>query len=125
MTFFHLALLLWSSLLQWAYSVPLKRADNCPGYTASNVLRSSSSLTADLSLAGTACNIYGQDLQSLKFLAEWQTGKVSFLHNHASHMPTSRLRSGPAPSNLRNVMSWLLCYLLSSHNTCASFANRC
>jgi alpha-glucosidase len=59
--------------------VPLKRADSCPGYKASNVQRSDSSLTADLKLAGTACNIYSQDLQDLKFLAEWQTGMFRLL----------------------------------------------
>jgi hypothetical protein len=35
-----------------------------------------------LTLAGTACNTYGQDLKDLKFLAQWQTGMIDlpFLH---------------------------------------------
>lgn len=48
--------------------------DDCPGYTASNVVESDGKLTADLSLAGTACNIYGTDLKDLKLLVEYQTG---------------------------------------------------
>jgi hypothetical protein len=38
------------------------------------VQRSESSLTADLDLVGTPSNVFGEDLQDLKFLAEWQTG---------------------------------------------------
>ncbi|KAI0118233.1 glycosyl hydrolases family 31-domain-containing protein, partial [Nemania sp. FL0031] len=47
--------------------------DDCPGYTASNVVESDGKLTADLSLAGTACDIYGTDLTELKLLVEYQT----------------------------------------------------
>ncbi len=65
---------LWSSFLPWGSPVPLKRADSCLGYKASNVQRSDSKFTADLTLVGPECNIYGQDLHDLKFLAEWQTG---------------------------------------------------
>jgi alpha-glucosidase len=48
--------------------------DSCPGYTASNVKNDGSTVTADLALAGSACNIYGKDLTSLKLLVEYQTG---------------------------------------------------
>lgn len=49
----------------------------CPGYKASNVKESPNSLTADLQLAGTPCNTFGDDLQSLKLLVEYQTGTSS------------------------------------------------
>lgn len=49
--------------------------DTCPGYTASNVKNDGSTVTADLTLAGTACNAYGKDLKDLKLLVEYQTGK--------------------------------------------------
>ena len=42
--------------------------DVCPGYKASNVKRTPYGLTADLSLAGTACNVYGTDIESLSLL---------------------------------------------------------
>lgn len=46
----------------------------CPGYTASSVVVTESGLIADLSLAGTACNAYSEDLQELKLVVEHQTG---------------------------------------------------
>lgn len=53
-----------------------KRAslDACPGYTATNVQQNPQGVTADLSLGGPACNVYGQDLTNLKLLVEYQTG---------------------------------------------------
>lgn len=49
--------------------------ESCPGYTASNVQDNGSRVTADLALAGTACNVYGDDLTELKLEVEYQTGK--------------------------------------------------
>ncbi|KAJ4356810.1 uncharacterized protein N0V89_004847 [Didymosphaeria variabile] len=46
---------------------------SCPGYEASNVKDEGAKLTADLSLAGEACNAYGEDLTSLKLEVEYQT----------------------------------------------------
>lgn len=50
-------------------------ADSCPGYAASNVVKTDSSLTADLTLAGDACNAFGEDIKNLKLLVEYQTSK--------------------------------------------------
>lgn len=50
--------------------------DQCPGYEASNVVNTASTLTANLHLAGTACNVYGTDLKDLKLVVEYQTGRV-------------------------------------------------
>jgi alpha-glucosidase len=61
--------------VQWTQSAPLKRADDCPGYTASNVENTDGGITADLTLAGAACNVYGTDLHDLKFEASYQTGE--------------------------------------------------
>jgi alpha-glucosidase len=47
----------------------------CPGYAASNVVNDGSRLTADLTLAGPACNLYGPDLMDLKLEVEYQTGE--------------------------------------------------
>jgi alpha-glucosidase len=47
---------------------------DCPGYSASNVQNDGSRVTADLSLAGTACSVYGEDLTDLKLEVEYQTG---------------------------------------------------
>ncbi|KAF1933287.1 glycoside hydrolase family 31 protein [Didymella exigua CBS 183.55] len=47
--------------------------DDCPGYTASNVQDDGGRVTADLALAGEACNIYSNDLTNLKLEVEYQT----------------------------------------------------
>jgi alpha-glucosidase len=53
--------------------------DSCPGYKASNVKTSGTGLTASLTLAGTACNVYGADLEELTLIVEYQTGKSKLL----------------------------------------------
>jgi alpha-glucosidase len=47
--------------------------DVCPGYKASNVARTPHGLTADLSLAGEACNVYGIDVDALRLTVEYQS----------------------------------------------------
>lgn len=47
--------------------------DVCPGYTASNVVRTPYGLTALLSIAGDACNIYGTDVDALNLTVEYQS----------------------------------------------------
>lgn len=47
--------------------------DVCPGYKASNVVRTSVGLTADLALAGDACNLYGTDVDFLSLTVEYQS----------------------------------------------------
>ncbi|KAI3326837.1 glycoside hydrolase family 31 protein [Xylariaceae sp. AK1471] len=47
--------------------------DDCPGYMASNIVETDGKLTADLTLSGTACNLYSTDLVDLKLLVEYQT----------------------------------------------------
>ena len=49
-------------------------ADKCPGYKASNVKTSHNGLTADLKLAGKACNAFGDDLENLKLVVSYDTG---------------------------------------------------
>ena len=73
-----------SSLLLGLFSgATAASIDDCPGYTATNIVQSSTGLTADLSLAGPACNVYGYDLGELKLLVEYQTS-ASCLHRLTS-----------------------------------------
>ena len=44
----------------------------CPGYVASDVVTTKTGLVARLSLAGQACNVYGQDVESLTLTVEYQ-----------------------------------------------------
>jgi alpha-glucosidase len=85
---FNLLLLGLTACSSLTYAVPVsqdsadvaniltRRAEieSCPGYTASNVVSTESSLTADLTLAGDACNAYSEDIKDLKLLVEYQTG---------------------------------------------------
>lgn len=48
--------------------------DACPGYSASNVKETTDGLTADLTLLGDPCNVYGVDAPELKLVVEYQTG---------------------------------------------------
>ncbi|KAF2752757.1 putative alpha-glucosidase [Pseudovirgaria hyperparasitica] len=60
--------------------------ESCPGYTASNVLSSPNSLTAELSLSGDACNVYGTDIDSLLLTVTYETDKrLHVLIEDASH----------------------------------------
>lgn len=44
----------------------------CPGYTASNVQNTTTGFTADLSLGGDACNVYGNEIEQLTLTVEYQ-----------------------------------------------------
>ncbi|KAG8972508.1 hypothetical protein FRB90_010211, partial [Tulasnella sp. 427] len=46
--------------------------DSCPGYTAKNVKTGKGTLSADLTLAGNACNVYGTDVQNLKLAVTYE-----------------------------------------------------
>lgn len=50
--------------------------DACPGYNATNIKLSSTKLSANLVLAGTACNVYGNDTKTLKLEVEYETGEL-------------------------------------------------
>lgn len=52
---------------------------SCPGYKASGVKTTANGLTASLTLAGTACNVYGTDLKELTLTVEYQSGKLCCL----------------------------------------------
>lgn len=55
-----------------------RQATFCPGYSISNVQSGNTGLTADLSLAGPACNSYGSDIPSLKLMVNYDTGMDFF-----------------------------------------------
>ncbi|KAG8533509.1 uncharacterized protein KY384_002295 [Bacidia gigantensis] len=49
--------------------------EDCPGYTASNVQKTYTGLTATLNLASKACNYLGYDVSPLKLQVDYQTDK--------------------------------------------------
>lgn len=67
---------------------------SCPGYTALNVETSSTGLTADLTLAGDPCNVYGDDLQNLTLTVAYETDtrlhvKIQDVANSVYQVPES------------------------------------
>ncbi len=54
-------------------SQAINAQDVCPGYTASNIVKTPYGLTADLILAGAACNVYGTDVEALNLTIEYQS----------------------------------------------------
>ena len=64
--------------------------DACPGYKVEHVSTSGSSISADLVLAGSACNVFGADVSKLKLDVTYETSMHSTLtalgskgHTHA------------------------------------------
>lgn len=45
----------------------------CPGYIASNVQETAAGVTADLTLAGEPCQVYGNDIPDLSLIVEYQS----------------------------------------------------
>ncbi len=67
----------------WLLAAPVlaqlqRPATQCPGYRATNVLQGSSYLIADLVLIGN-CSSHSKDVEKLRLLVEYQTGKASQL----------------------------------------------
>ncbi len=74
---------------------------SCPGYKASSVQHTSNGLTASLTLAGDACNVYGTDLKDLTLTVEYQTAErlhviIQDADQQVYQVPESVL---PRPSN--------------------------
>lgn len=66
----------------------------CPGYQASNVKTTATGLTADLTLAGPACNVYGDDLDGLTLEVTYETAtrvhvKIQDAANSVYQVPES------------------------------------
>ena len=74
----HWKSLLLSGLASGGAVINRSDGDNalakCPGYKASNVKTSAHGLTARLSLAGEACNVYGEDLKNLILEVTYESG---------------------------------------------------
>ncbi|CEJ81504.1 Putative Glycoside hydrolase, family 31 [[Torrubiella] hemipterigena] len=94
--------LLGSVLLSGLASAAILRRDDaandklaaCPGYKASNVKTSDTGLTADLTLGGTACNAYGDDLKDLTLAVTYETDnrihvKIQDKDNQVYQVPES------------------------------------
>ncbi|EHK97248.1 putative alpha/beta-glucosidase agdC [Glarea lozoyensis 74030] len=87
--------LAWASTVSGAaLSRRQATSDSCPGYSASGVVQTATGLTADLTLAGAACNVYGNDIQNLKLTVNYDSDsrlhvKIEDAANIAYRVPQS------------------------------------
>lgn len=51
-----------------------KENDDCKGYFARNVVKTDTTISADLDLVGNGCDVYSPSIPHLTLLAEYQTG---------------------------------------------------
>jgi alpha-glucosidase len=68
--------------------------DHCPGYNATNISNVNNGFNADLVLAGTACNVYGPDLQKLSLSVVYETGVhylIMSLQIHLNYLIDNRI----------------------------------
>ncbi|KAI1402580.1 glycoside hydrolase family 31 protein [Hypoxylon fuscum] len=77
---------------------------SCPGYTASNIVKTASGLTADLTLAGEGCNVYGTDLEDLTLEVSYDTEtrlhvKIQDAANSVYQVPESVFPRPEAPGS--------------------------
>jgi alpha-glucosidase len=72
----------------------------CPGYTASNVKESERGLTADLTLGGTQCNVYGTDIESLSLKVEFQSNTRLAVNIVPTYLDTSNTSQWVVPEDL-------------------------
>jgi alpha-glucosidase len=63
----------------------------CPGYIAKDVSQTASGLTAILSLAGKACNVYGTDIATLNLTVEYQAADRLHVEIVPTHVDASNL----------------------------------
>jgi len=61
----------------------------CPGYKASSVATTSYGLTAQLSIAGAACNLYGTDIDALSLKVEYQSSDRLHVEITPTHVDQS------------------------------------
>jgi alpha-glucosidase len=70
--------LCWAASLVSAYTPTISDPNapnaqtSCPGYQAQDITTDVNKLTATLALAGTACNVYGTDIDTLQLTVEYQ-----------------------------------------------------
>lgn len=65
------------ALSTFGANVDPKVLDACSGYKATNVKTSGASLTADLTLNGKGCAVFGPDVQKLSLKVVYETSKFS------------------------------------------------
>lgn len=77
--------------------------DACPGYKASHVTTHGAQLTADLTLAGKACNVFGSDIEKLKLQVSYETSEFIFPYILSAASPRLPFRHAYTREDHRRV----------------------
>lgn len=72
----------------------------CPGYIASNVQKTAYGLTASLTLAGTACHVYGTDIEALNLTVEYQTADRLHVEIIPTYLDASNMTQYILPASI-------------------------
>ncbi|KAK0944934.1 hypothetical protein LTR29_003525 [Friedmanniomyces endolithicus] len=72
----------------------------CPGYTASDVARTENGLTATLNLAGSACNVYGTDIETLALEVDVQSAHRLRISIQPAYLDSSNISQYILPDDL-------------------------
>jgi len=75
----YAAFILWMIFPSVIFAINVESIvlDACPGYRASDIKTNGGKLTANLHLAGKACNVFGEDLQTLSLTVLYETSMFS------------------------------------------------
>ena len=76
--------------------------DVCPGYKAFNVDRNAYGFTAQLTLAGPACNVYGTDIDTLNLSVQYQSEDRLNIEIGPTYVDSSNTSFYVTPSELLN-----------------------
>lgn len=74
--------------------------DVCPGYTASQLQQNKRGLSAVLTLAGDACNVYGNDIEALNLKVEYQSKDRLSVNIRPAHLAASNSSQWIIPESL-------------------------
>lgn len=96
----------------------------CPGYVVSDFSQTASGLTAILSLAGKACNVYGTDIATLNLTVEYQAVDRLHVEIVPSHLDASNLTQYILPPSVVPKPTVQEANLSSSSDLAFSWTNK-
>lgn len=77
---------------------------SCPGYSASNVQQTGTGLSADLSLAGSPCNSYGNDIENLRLTVNYDTSMNKTIRHHCTSQLLTSLKTSDSTSRSKTAL---------------------
>ena len=76
--------------------------DACPGYKAANIVTSGASITAELSLRGKECNVFGPDVKKLQLQADYESGTFTVNYGESNSVHGNCFPPNSHPDSCQN-----------------------